>query len=287
MSKLSNLVYSNSRYSDLVDSKEKQRVLDEITPEILESLSTQEICDHTNEVYNATVDEYADEKHNIDVIDELIEFMDILPDNCRVLDIGCGVGRDSLFMAYGDNHFRERQMQRDTKGKTTIEKFPVPTKVFKPIGLDSSVAMIEHARKKARELLGGRFYPQFVQMDMHDIDRAYFSENFDGILCCTSLLTHTPKELVEPSLASLSQLLKTDGTLLLTYINRLSNNPYDKLKLSQTGHIKYFSQPDPDDIVAVAEAFGLKLTKQTMNDFEVDGVVKVKNLFVAQFYRKL
>ena len=51
--------------------------------------------------------------------------------------------------------------------------------------------------------------------------------------------------------------------------------------------IKYFSQPDPDEIVELAKTCGLSLESEVFSHFEIDGKVVKENLFVAQFFRKV
>lgn len=290
MSLLSERVYANPRYSDLTDPKEKQKVLDEITPEILAGLTAQQICDHTREVYDTTVQEYVNENHNQGIIFDLAVFMNTVPQGGRVLDVGCGVGRDALFMSCSDPEFRRELMNRTVNDKTVFDLCGyVPQRTFRVIAIDSSAEMLNFARSQETELskkCQDMKRVTFMLADMHQLGRLRFANKFDGIFCCTSLLTHTPAELVKPSIESLSGLLNPGGVLFISYTNGRATGIYDKLKLSQTGFIKYFSQPDPEVIEMLAERYSLKLERQTISDFEVGHVVKVKNLFVAQFFRK-
>lgn len=297
MTKLENLVLSHSKYKALgenTDKKERQSVLDEIAEEVLAKLSSREICDHVREVYDATVDEYVKNPHSQGVIDELIEFMNMLPDGTEVLDIGCGTGRDVFFMSVNDADFRRVRMQRVSDGKTTLEKLPVPSAVFKAVGVDSSEKMLRSARAKKDELIKNGVlpefsyadpFPHFIWADMHNIDVVELG-HYDAIWSCTALFTHTPRSLIEPAMQSVATVLKSGGILFLSYTNGQTETKYDKLLFSSTGRIKYFSQPDPAIIWFAAKKYGLELEKESFSDFEVNGALIKKGLFVSQFFRK-
>lgn len=298
MTKLENLVHSHPQYKALeenADKKVRQAVLDEIAVGVLANLSSEDICQHVREVYDATVDEYVKNPHNKDVIDDLIEFMDMLPQGSMVLDAGCGTGRDVLFMSVTDVDFRKSRMGRISKGQTTLEKFPVvPSVVFKVTGIDSSRKMLDLAGNKKDELIKTRLlppfgydnpFPNFAWEDIHNIDSIVFG-GYDGIWSCTALFTHTPRSLIEPAMQSAATALKRGGILFLSYTNGQAEMKYDKLLLSSTSRIKYFSQPDPAMIWFVAKKHGLELIKESFSDFEMNGKVIKKDLFVSQFFRK-
>ena len=109
---------------------------------------------------------------------------------------------------------------------------------------------------------------------------------FSGIWSCAALFTHTPLELLDVALHSVSSSISQDGIFFVSYTNGQATGIYDKLLLSSTGIIKYFSQPNPKQITDIAERYNLYLEKEKFNDFEVNGVIKKKNLFVSQFFRK-
>lgn len=294
MTKLEELVFSHPEYQALGDEAsrgDRQKVLDEITVEILGQLSAQDITSHVREVYDDTVKEYAVTPHNLGIVDELVRFMELVPDKGRVLDVGCGVGRDVLFMSIPDTNYREENMSRVTDGKTTLERLPVPTTTFHVVGIDNSQGMIAEARSRVHEALQGGLLPPYgprplmVLGDMHDIAlrRAI---SFDGIWSCTALFTHTPRELLQPAMESVAKALNRGGVFAATYTNGRADGRYDKLLPSSTGRIKYFSQPDPDEIAELAKACSLILESESFSDYRMGDRV-VESLFVAQFFRKV
>ena len=219
MTKLEDLVFVHPQYKALDDGAsrgDRQKVLDEITEEVLGQLSPVNIALHVQDVYDATVGEYVANPHTRDVVDELIKFMELVPDKGYVLDIGCGVGRDAFFMSVKDTSFRESYMGRaGSDGKTTFEKFSVPTTGFWVTAIDNSLAMLEVANTKEQELIEKGLLlrgcaPEFLLADMHRVHLVSLGQ-FDGIWSCTALFTHTPRELLRPAMESVARVLKPGG----------------------------------------------------------------------------
>ncbi|MFA5997749.1 MAG: class I SAM-dependent methyltransferase [Candidatus Paceibacterota bacterium] len=293
MTKLELAVFGNKKCSSLpttASRQERQAVLDEITEEIMRKLSPEDISTHVREIYDATIDEYATSALHQNIVDELVDFMSWLPQNARVLDMGCGPGRDVLFMSIADEKFRENLMGRKKGGKTTREKFPVPTKTFQVIGVDSSPQMLFAAHDQMVSLLErgllkhNEKYPHFKHQDISG-DLCWL-EQFDGVWSCAALFTHTPKSDLAPTINSIAKIIKDGGIFYTTYTNGLAGGKYDKLLMSSTGRIKYFSHPNPDDIAQIAKQCGLVLVSQQFSDMEDKGIVIKKDLFVSQLYRK-
>lgn len=294
MTKLETTVLNNPQYSSLpatATKQERQDVLDKITNEVIRQLTAEEISSHVREVYDETIDEYLKNPHTLHVVDELIDFMSYMPsDGGLVIDVGCGTGRDVLYMSVADKKFREGLMGRTKNGQTTLEKFPVPAKTLKVIGVDSSLGMLGVAQKWQSTLiqegklkLGG--YPRFLY---HDATNSLESlGKVDGIWSCAALFTHTPKECLVDTINSIAKTVRQGGVFYTTYTNGRSEGKYDKLLRSSTGRIKYFSHPDPSDIAEIARQCGLVLAQEQYSDMvDVDGKVTKKDLFVSQLYRK-
>ncbi len=297
MTKLECAVFAHPEYLALAPgaaNKDKQAVLDNITAEIMGSLSAKDILTDVREVYDETADEYAKNPHTQNVIDELIEFMDMLPENAEVLDLGCATGRDVFFMSIQDQAYRASQMGRLKNGKTTLEKYRVPSKVFRVTGVDHSEHLLLLADIRKNELIKMKLlpectptsYPYFTWANIHEIDLVEHCE-YDGIWSCAALYTHTPRQLIGPAMESATAAIKPGGILFLSYTNGSVEAKYDKLLLSSTGRIKYFSQPEPAIIWATAKKFGLEMTKESFSDFEINGKIIKKDLFVSQFFKKI
>jgi SAM-dependent methyltransferase len=264
--------------------EDKQAFLDQICRGIVEQLSGDELCQCAVEAYNATVEQYLFNSHTITIIDDLIRFMDLLPERSFVLDVGCAYGRDTFFMTNDNYEFRRGLMHRkDSDGKRTSDKFPVPTRAFVGVGVDGSERMVEKANYLAQKT-DLRYERMFKVMDIHR-ELHKLGMLFNGIWSCASLFTHTPHELLDPTLKMISNILRPDGIFFVSYTNGLVTGKYNKLVLSSTGQIKWFSQPDPNEIVEIAAQYGLTLIEESSFD-DYTGPDFQEDLFVSHFFQK-
>lgn len=204
-----------------------------------------------------------------------------------VLDLGCGFGRDAFFMSCSDRNFRQKMMMRISNGRTTLEKYFIPAKSFRVIGIDGCPKMVRTAYEKRNDLMSKThfdFSSLFVVHDIHYFEQAGLLP-FDGIWSCAALFTHTPRPLVGKVLSSIKKTLNDNGIFAVSYTQSFSKNTYNKLLLSRTGRIKYFSQPMASVIEDEAGNAGLKLIYQTQDDFNRENNLVAKNLFMTQFFQ--
>lgn len=110
----------------------------------------------------------------IDLLDYFIENM---PEKGRVLDAGCGHGRDTHYFA---RHGLE------------------------PVGVDLAEDMIDYAKENKEG--------EFHKMDINDL--AFENQSFDGVWCNTVLIFFPPQEMKQ-ILQELKRVLKEDGMLYL------------------------------------------------------------------------
>ncbi len=132
----------------------------------------------TMDYYNTNANEYSALTMNSDMSQSRQRFLSYLPSGARILDAGCGSGRDAkAFMEHG----------------------------YMVTALDGSVAMCQVAEK---------FIGQPVlHMDFEQIE---FEEEFQGIWACASLL-HVPKADMERILNKLRQALVPDGVIYASF----------------------------------------------------------------------
>jgi SAM-dependent methyltransferase len=127
-------------------------------------------------VYDKIAKSYAEEFSKPS--EYLNEFLDLLPNNSKILDAGCGVGVDSGF---------------------------VNSKGFEVIGLDLSKEMVNIAKEKFPEI-------DFREQDIRELD--FSPESFDGIIASCSLI-HIPKNDVPYLLEKFSQILNENGIIYI------------------------------------------------------------------------
>jgi SAM-dependent methyltransferase len=127
-------------------------------------------------VYDKIAQDYNKEFYNhSEYVDE---FLDLIPKNGKILDVGCGAGRDSGYMS---------------------------SKKFKIIGLDLSQEMLTIAKQNA----------PCVEFRLKDIRKLDFCSNsFDGILASCSLI-HIPKKDVPNLIRNFYKILKAEGIIYI------------------------------------------------------------------------
>ena len=124
---------------------------------------------HASEYFTSTVDVDFDQLRQ--------KFVSFLPEHARIIDIGCGSGRDvKAFCDMG----------------------------YQAVGLDASEGLAEEAEKQ----LG-------VEVQVGDMATWVAEEPFDGIWCCAVLL-HLNEDEADRFLHNLQQNLKSGGILFLS-----------------------------------------------------------------------
>lgn len=132
----------------------------------------------TQKLYNQFASEFAAKFEKIPETDQLDEFIAKLPKGARVLDLGCGSGRDAAYLTDAALHV---------------------------IGVDLSEGLIGEAKKKRPDI-------DFRVMDMENLT---FEENcFDGVWSKLAIL-HVEREQLPQILQSVSKLLKPNGVLMI------------------------------------------------------------------------
>lgn len=132
----------------------------------------------TIEYYNNKADSYVEDTMNLDMGDIRRRFLSYLPANAKILDAGCGSGRDTIaFLKAG----------------------------YDVDAMDASQTMCEIASKNTGVDV------QCISFEELTGDSAY-----DGIWACASLL-HVKRSDLENVLDRLHSLLKTDGVLYASF----------------------------------------------------------------------
>ncbi len=134
--------------------------------------------DPTQQFYESHVREYEEQTLNLLPQSFLQKFMETLPRNCRILDVGCAFGRDSAVLAEHG---------------------------FRVTGVDYAAALIERAKQRVLNV-------EFLVADMRELP--FHSGSFDGIWAYMSLL-HLQKSEVPAVLQEFAHVLAPKGLLAL------------------------------------------------------------------------
>lgn len=130
------------------------------------------LCSMSIEYYNKNAEEFYNATASADMSETCNKFLKYIAPGGKILDAGCGSGRDSLyFIKHG----------------------------YKVVSIDASEEMVRLSSK-----LTGQ---QTLLMKFEDVD---FKDEFDGIWACASLL-HVPKAKIKSVMTKLAQALKENG----------------------------------------------------------------------------
>lgn len=128
--------------------------------------------------YDAHAEEYLRETKNCDMHYAYDRFLFYVPKGSKILDLGCGSGRDSLY-------FLKKGMQVDA--------------------WDGSEKMVEEAKKYTHLPIQNRMIESIEERDV-----------YDGIWACASLL-HLPYTTLEKVFPDVISALKKEGTLYMSF----------------------------------------------------------------------
>lgn len=142
------------------------------------SLNDNEPSNKTIDFYNAQAKEYIAETVDLDISNIRNRFLELVPENGHILDLGCGSGRDSRFF----------------------------------LGQGYSVTAIDASYELAN--LASKFIGQTVRhLSFQKLD---YIETFDGVWACASLL-HCPKAEMSAVMQRLNVALKADGIIYMSF----------------------------------------------------------------------
>ena len=137
--------------------------------------------------YQTNSESFIENTVNVDVNDLYRPFLENIPSTVKILDAGCGSGRDSKFF---------------------LEKG------FSVVAFDNSPNMVRHAA----ELTG----QEVLLMLFEDIE---FKDNFDGIWACASVL-HVPENNISTVLSKFTDALKSAKAFSILHLNTVIMNRF-------------------------------------------------------------
>lgn len=177
----------------------------------------------TVESYNQTAEDYAKNVCELHPKKASTVFTSFLRKGSKVLDIGCGSGRDA---------------------QVFVEKG------YQVVGIDLSSAMIGIAKKKVKKA-------RFQIMDMRNL---IFNDNtFDGIWA-NAVLLHVPKKKISSTLKEWRRVLKKSG-LLYIGVKEGRGEGFEMDKRYKTPVKKYFSYFEKSEIERKVKLAGFTVDK--------------------------
>lgn len=147
-------------------------------------------------------------------------FLNYLDTGARILDLGCGAGRDMAWL--------------EARGATSV------------VGVDLSAGMLAQARCQAR---GG-----LVQMDMRRL--AFLSGCFQGVWCDASFL-HLSKSEAPGALVEIRRVLATDGVLFLS-VQAGSGETWEQQSYGELAP-RFFARYRPEEMMTLLKDGGFAL----------------------------
>ena len=132
----------------------------------------------TLEYYQSNAETFIENTVNVDVSDLYRPFLENMPSTGKILDAGCGSGRDTKFF---------------------LEKG------YSVVAFDNSPNMVRHAA----ELTG----QEVLLLSFEEIE---FKEMFDGIWACASVL-HVPEKNISTVLSKFTDALKDSGIIYTSF----------------------------------------------------------------------
>jgi ubiquinone/menaquinone biosynthesis C-methylase UbiE len=148
---------------------------------------------------------YADPNH-------IRKFVEMVTPGGRVLDAGCGAGRDTVLLSEQGLHV---------------------------VGLDISDGLLAYARHRFPEL-------EFVHGDLRKLQ--FGNESFDGVWSNTSIVHLETVEEVDQALSEMNRVLVTGGTLHIVVKSQTGKDKTAVVADKLSGHNRFFQYFTQDEL---------------------------------------
>jgi len=166
----------------------------------------------TIEWYNQNADKYASAVQDYVSLDEIDHFKSLLFDGAKVLDLGCGSGRDSKILA---------------------------EKGLKVEGIDLSEGLLEIARKNNPNL-------EFTHANMLDLPLE--PNTYDGVWAHASLVHLETESDTAKAISEIHRVLKADGLVHILVKAQSGNEKTAVVTDKLSGHDRFFQYYTMDEI---------------------------------------
>ncbi|MCK9303791.1 MAG: methyltransferase domain-containing protein [Bacteroidales bacterium] len=194
----------------------------------------------TVNVYDTNADKFAAQYASADmaVVHRLLLWY--LPPSARILEIGCGTGRDAAFLA--DNGFDVVATDASAEMMAHCRRLPAP-------GLDIGDYVTGLTTQGGSIRLLNSAFPL-------PPDSPLFSDKFKAVVCL-AMLMHLPDSELFEFAYQIRQLLETDGTVILSV-----SNGRDNLAEYRDDNGRLFCERPPAEIALLFERLGFQLLAQ-------------------------
>lgn len=183
------------------------------------------VYEETIKVYDSLGKKYLEDSMKVVPI-ERENFLKSIPEKSRILDVGCGGGRDSKVFYQNGHHV---------------------------VGIDLSKVMLRQARKRVPQA-------RFVCMDVTKVD--FPASSFDGIWA-EAVLLHLKRTDVPKVLKRFYKILKPGG-LIHIYVKRGKGESYVKEELSGWKE-RFYTYFNKKEIVQTIKDAGFKIVHTAIN----------------------
>ncbi len=198
-----------------------------------ESIEAVKLYDKLSQVY----DDYFSEN-----ADHLDEFLALVPKGGKILDVGCGTGKDTGYMA---------------------------SKGFEIIGVDLSEGMLAKAKAK---------YPD-LDLRLEDMRKLDFPKNnFDGILVAYAIF-YIPKRDVLPTLKMLNCFLKKGGPTLFVIQEGKSEELFIPEPLMD-GEMLFVNVYSEEEFVELLKQAGFSVKRKYVRAPEAEGELEYNKMTI-------
>jgi len=179
----------------------------------------------TIEWYNQNAEQYAQASLNGASPEEIDDFVALLPKGAKVLDAGCGSGRDTNLL--------------NQQGLNTT-------------GLDLSSGLIEVAKK---------LFPDASFVEGNMLKMQFPDNSFDGVWAHASLLHLETPEDVQAALSEFNRVLKPDGIIHVLVKAQTGDSKTAVVSDSLSQHDRFFQYFTQDEVRQLLGGTGFNVTK--------------------------
>lgn len=197
--------------------------------------------------YDKTAKEYILKVQKYAPMPERKKFMSLIKPGGKILDAGCGLGRDANYFA---------------------------SQGFAVTGIDLSNTLLDYAKKTADT------HATFYCMDLRNIR---LNVSFDGIWACASLL-HLTREAFVPALARFYELLTPGGIVFLLMKEGQGEKLVTSGTID--GDTRFFTYYTSDEIRESLESLGFEVTNQYVWDQKERNKERPSEVWISTFGKK-